>query len=210
MTAERRDALFLEEDLQILRNEAAYPRAWVVHEVRAEDPIEGLGREDRIGLIYELLHPGDVFWNDPDLEVNDPRQVAWIESEDPSVLIGYAPGGPPSAAETVEVVSNGPQRVVLRADLRRPGLVILADTYYPGWRLTIDGEPAEIIRTNRMMRGAAVGSGSHELVYTYEPGSFRIGCIGTAAGLAALVVLVGWSIARPTIGGPRSSGPDGP
>ena len=202
MTVAEREALFLKEDLQILRNQAAYPRAWVVHEVHPLNPIEGLDRNDRVGPMNELLHQGDVFWNDPELNVNDLRRVAWVEPEDPSVLIGYAPGGAPTANEGVEVVSHEPQRVVLRAALQRPGLVVLADAHYPGWRLTIDGEPAEIIRTNRMMRGAAVGGGTHELVYTYEPDSFRVGCIGTGIGLAAMVGLLGWSIARPTIGGP--------
>ena len=202
MTAEQRDALFLGEDLQILRNEAAYPRAWVVHEVVAMDPIEGLDRGDRIGPMNEILHQGDVYWDDPELNVNDLRKVAWVEPKDASVLYGFTSGGAPTSNERVEVVSHEPQRVVLRADLQRPGLVVLADAFYPGWRLSIDGEPAEIIRTNRMMRGATVRSGTHELVYTYEPDSFRVGCIGTGIGLAALVGLLVWSIARPTIGGP--------
>ena len=44
----------------------------------------------------------------------------------------------------------------LVATLERPGLVILADAYYPGWTLTVDGQLAPIYRTNRLMRGAAV------------------------------------------------------
>ena len=54
-------------------------------------------------------------------------------------------------------------------------MVVLADVYYPGWELTIDGQSAEILRVNRMMRGAAVAAGSHLLVYTYRPRSFRLG-----------------------------------
>ncbi|MGO9846361.1 MAG: YfhO family protein [Methylocella sp.] len=71
-------------------------------------------------------------------------------------------------------------------------MVILADTYYPGWRLTIDGKPAPILRANRMMRGAAVRAGVHRLVYTYEPSSFRIGLIVSLAGAIVLLALV-WS-----------------
>jgi uncharacterized membrane protein YfhO len=82
--------------------------------------------------------------------------------------------------------------VELTATLDWPGLVILAETYYPGWHLTIDGQPAPIFRANRMMRGAAVPAGQHTLVYTYEPASFRIGAIISTAGLIALVALAGF------------------
>ena len=198
---ERRERL-MHEDLQIYRNEAYYPRAWVVHELAAIAPIVGLDRVDRVAAMNDLLYPADAFWNDPGLALRDPRRRALIEVDDPSTLAPYNTGGPPDPeSERVEVVAHEPQRVVLRATLDRPGLVVLADVYYPGWQLTIDGEPAPIVRTNRMMRGAAVGAGTHELVYTYDPDSFRRGCYGTAVGLLLVVGLAGWSAARPEIGG---------
>jgi uncharacterized membrane protein YfhO len=99
---------------------------------------------------------------------------------------------PPGPDESVRVVEHTPQRVVLEATLERPGLVVLADVAYPGWRLTIDDEPAEVLTTNRLMRGARVESGSHRLVYTYGPDSFATGKKVSAAGLAALAVLIVW------------------
>lgn len=199
---EEQNRITLENDVQILRNEAAYPRAWIVHELRVLTPITGLDREARLGVMNEILHPGpgDPFWSNPDLNVFDPRRLAWVEPDDPSVLQGFATGGPPGTGERVEVIAHEPQRVELRATLERPGLVVLADTFYPGWQLTIDGEPAPIIRTNRMMRGAAVPSGTHELVYTYAPESFRLGLIASTIGLALALALLGWSILRPTLG----------
>ncbi len=67
------------------------------------------------------------------------------------------------------------RQAVLEVGLDSPGVVILADVDYPGWELAIDGTPAPIYRVNGVMRGAAVSSGSHRLVYTYAPQSFRIG-----------------------------------
>jgi len=80
--------------------------------------------------------------------------------------------------------------------LRRPALVILADVDYPGWHLAIDGTPAPIWRTNRMMRGAFVSAGSHTLVYTYRPDGFRAGAVVSLAGLIVLAGLV-YRAARP-------------
>ncbi len=71
---------------------------------------------------------------------------------------------------------------------RSPGLVILADVYYPGWELTIDGKPAPIYVVNRLMRGAAVPAGTHRLVYSYTPRSFLVGRAGSILGLGVLAL----------------------
>ncbi|WP_435021624.1 hypothetical protein TA3x_002474 [Tundrisphaera sp. TA3] len=182
-------------DYQILRNKDAYPRAWIVHEARMKDPIVDLARNSRTRTIFEILYPADALWFDPEWVLYDPKRTAWIETDDRSQLQGFVSGGAPTASETASVVVQGPQRVELDVSLARPGLVILADIFYPGWKLTIDGQPAPILRANRIMRGAAVPSGRHRLVYTYEPGSFRVGCLISLGGLGFLVAYpigLGW------------------
>ena len=134
-----------------------------------------------------ILHPGDPFWNEPGRGVHDPHQVAWIEAVDvPRAIMTALPRTPPTSAESAEITRDDPQRVELTAALGRPGIVILADAFDPGWTLTIDGAPAPIWRANRAMRGAFVPSGTHRLIFRYDPASFRIGAWITIAGLAAL------------------------
>ena len=101
---------------------------------------------------------------------------------------------PPTASETVTVDALRAAARRAPAHLDRPGLVILADVYYPGWTLTIDGRPAPILRANRLMRGAAVESGTHRLVYTYRPGSFRLGAL---ISLGGLIAAAGLGLRRP-------------
>ena len=185
------------EDVQVLRNRSAYPRAWVVHEARFKEPISGLTRSDRKETMEEILFADDPFWSDPSLHKYDPRRIAWVEVADRSSLNAYTSKTPPLPGESVAVVEHEAERVVLDANLERPGLVILADVFYPGWKLTIDGQAAPILRANRLMRGAAVQAGRHRLVYTYDPASFKV---GLAISLAALVALAGfsaWSWRRP-------------
>jgi hypothetical protein len=134
----------------------------------------------------------DPIWREPGQTVLDLRQLAVIETDDAGRLRGFLSPTPVGPSESVSIVSYQPQRVELRANLDRPGLVILADTYYPGWLLTIDGRPVPILRANRMMRGAAVPAGEHTLVYTYEPASFRIGAIVSLVGLILLGIFA-WS-----------------
>jgi hypothetical protein len=183
-----RDSWGARQDWQLRRNRAAFPRAWLVHSARVRPLATDEG--DRIDLLKDMLHMNDPIWSDPGRPVYNLRAMAWVEADDPDRLKGYVDGGPIEPSESVTVVEHEPQRVELKAVLRRPGLVILADTFYPGWRLTIDGAPAPILRANRLMRGAAVPAGEHTLVYTYEPGSFRLGAIASAVGLMALAAQV--------------------
>jgi hypothetical protein len=193
----RREEWVKNEDLQIRRNRAALPRAWVVHSARSLKPIHGLGRDERDAQVQEILYSDDPFWSERHKVAYDPRVLAWVDSDQRGALLDYLPGPHPGLTECVTVTSYGPQRVEIDAELERPGLVVLADVFYPGWRLTIDGVPAPIYRANRLMRAAAVRSGRHHLVYSYEPESFRIGCALSAVGFAALLALSAWFGRRP-------------
>lgn len=179
------------QDWQLRRNKAAYPRAWLVHSARVRSPARD--PEARGEMMRALAFMNDPIWFEPDRPVLDLRQTALIEVDDKEGLKGVLSPTPVGPSESVTVVEHGPQRVVLRAALDHPGLVILADTYYPGWQLTIDGEPAPIYRANRMMRSAAVPAGQHTLVYTYRPVSFLIGAMISIAGLCGLMGFGWWS-----------------
>jgi hypothetical protein len=177
------------QDFQIRRNRQAYPRAWVVHESRGFPATEGLSRLEQGGPMQEILYPADPFWHDPGLPLYEPRRLVWIDREERLAMKDYVAGQSPQPGETVRVSYPTPQRVEIEARLDFPGIVVLADVFYPGWKLTIDGKPAPIYRVNRVMRGAAVREGTHHLVYTYEPASFRIGWAISLGGLAVFLVL---------------------
>ncbi len=172
-------------DYQIRRNLQVYPRAWVVHDSRPLPDLEGLTKLQQGGPMQEILYSDDRFWHDPARTAFDPRLLVWIEQDKQLELKPFLSGKPPRPTETVEVSYPSPRRAELEANLESPGIVVLSDIHYPGWKLTIDGQPAPIYKVNRAMRGAAVPQGSHRLVYTYEPRSFQVGGAITLAGLAA-------------------------
>lgn len=177
----------LRKDWQLRRNLAAYPRAWLVHYARIRPP--AADAETRAGLMRSLTFMNDAIWREKDRTVLDLRQIALIETDDEERIQRFLSPTEVDASESVTIVKHEPARVEIKAVLSRPGLVILADTYYPGWRLTIDGEPAPIYRANRLMRGAAVLAGEHTLVYTYEPASFRFGAAISVGGVIFLLFL---------------------
>jgi hypothetical protein len=186
------------DDFRVLRNEAAYPRAWVVHRAYLLPTVRGLRLADRLALTQGILYQGDEFWRVPGLPVYDPHSVAWVETDRPKGVDRLLSRAAPEPSETVTVTRDEPQRVELTAVLRSPGLVVISDMYYPGWHVTVDGRPAEILRTNRAMRGVALPAGIHRLVFRYDPLSFRLGSALSLIGLTALAALVFWALRDPS------------
>jgi uncharacterized membrane protein YfhO len=66
-------------------------------------------------------------------------------------------------------------------------MLVLSDTWYPGWHATVDGHDAKIERVDYLLRGVRVGPGSHTVQMTYRPLSFRIGWIVSLATALALL-----------------------
>lgn len=79
-------------------------------------------------------------------------------------------------------------KVLVNIAHTRRGLLVLADTFYPGWRATVDGKLTEIRPVDGVFRGVEVGEGEHEVVFVYDPFSLKLGA-GISL-IAALVVLV--------------------
>jgi len=64
--------------------------------------------------------------------------------------------------------------------------VVLTDLMYPGWRVSVDGQPAEAATFENMYRAVNVPGGKHEIVWTYHPRGIYW---GAAMGAAMLVLL---------------------
>lgn len=79
--------------------------------------------------------------------------------------------------------------VDIEADLDTPGILVLADSYYPGWRVYVDGKEEKIFRANLFFRGVKLAAGGHRVEFRYEPWSFRSGLIISLATLFALTLV---------------------
>jgi len=100
---------------------------------------------------------------------NDLRQVAAFVGKPPDVE------SCPPENDAVRLVRHNAGDVQIDATLKCRGVVILADTYFPGWKATVDGKPAKIWEPYGVLRGVVVDSGSHTIQMTYLPGSVLAG-----------------------------------
>ncbi len=158
-------------DVKLYERLAAPGRAWLVHGVR---PIpEDAADADQAATLAALAAPGF-----------DPRTEVVIAAEMP-----YQPPAAATSAESVTVLAYEAERVVVRADLASDGLLVLADTFYPGWLATVDGAPAPILRANLLFRAVALTPGSHEVTFTYRPSNWRIGAAISLLTLLALLAI---------------------
>jgi len=116
------------------------------------------------------------------------RSILTSGSFDPHQQVILEQGEPSSAA--VEVSSwhhvqktiagltparPSPNRVLVSYSSPKPSCLVLTDTFYPGWKATIDGKDAAILRANFLFRAVMVPAGDHTVTFDYDPFSFRLG-----------------------------------
>jgi hypothetical protein len=89
------------------------------------------------------------------------------------------------------IIREDPRDLVIEIDAAGPSIVVLTDTFFPGWDAEVDGHPVPILRANGLVRAVAVEGGRHNLAFFYRPRSFRWGLlISLAAALLFASVMV--------------------
>jgi hypothetical protein len=106
----------------------------------------------------------------------DPRAAALVSSP----LACEGQGG------EVEIVRYEGNRIEAQVS-GGGGLLIFSEVDYPGWRAAVDGKPAQLVRTDYVLRGVCVPEGEHRVVLVYDPPLPKVGLVIT--GLTLLLVL---------------------
>jgi hypothetical protein len=153
-------------DAKIYTDVDALPRTWLV---TGQDVVAGDGQ-----ALAGIVAPGF-----------DPRAAVITERRLPGLSDRPAGGG---TAGNAHIVSYQAQQVTITAHAARAGELVLSDTYYPGWQVTVNGRPAPISRVDYLLRGVAVPAGTDRVVFSYRPSSSQAGWILSLA--AALVIVV--------------------
>ena len=86
--------------------------------------------------------------------------------------------------DKVQLTEHHGDRLTIQADLACDGMVVLSDTFFPGWRARVDHTAAQIYEVNGSMRGVLVPKGVHTVTMRYRPTRMYLG-----AGLTLLGVL---------------------
>ncbi len=166
------------EPLAVYRNPDPLPRAWTVAQAR-------------------VVADADAAWAALQAEDFDPsREVILLAGEMPAGL----PAGLDRPPGPAEVTGYGPNALWLEVGDGGPGYLVLSEVWYPGWRATVNGEPAPVLRADYGLRAVPLPGGPARVHLWFAPASLGLGAAGAVLGL---LLLAGAVWAGPRWGGAR-------
>ncbi len=104
------------------------------------------------------------------------------------------------AGGSVRIVEEEPERLVLEADTAGEALLVVNDSFFPGWLADVDGVSTDITRVNGLVRGVPLTAGKHRIVMRYAPGSLLIGLALSVATLLLVYPATRWLTRAPSRG----------
>jgi hypothetical protein len=149
------------EALRVYRVPGPLPRAYVVSGTRVAD-----GDDAFAALV------------DPDF---DPRREIVLTT-------GAASPPDPGFIGGARVAELAADHARLEVELSAPGYAVLVDAYDPGWRASVDGSAAAVLRANVAFRAVPVPAGRHVVELLYRPRSVQVGLALSAMAVALCAV----------------------
>ena len=168
--------------IAVFENTAAFPRAFVVAGARTA-PNLGASFEE---LVHRPFRPD--------------REVILAADTQPDVvarLAGQSPHDPADPLGAAQVVEYATDRVRVEASASQPALLVLSDSFYPGWRAFVDGQEQPVLRGDLLFRVVPLPAGQHEVEFRFDPSSIKLGLLLTGLTLlAGALVLVAAHLRR--------------
>ncbi len=161
-----RDLVVWQDNIwRVTKRPSALPRAYIVTDVRSiPDP----------GLLLEELFSAHT----------DIRKTAFVEAPLSGIDVGSGIPG------TVTVDSYEPNAVEMSVSSMTNSLLIVSDTYYPGWVASVDGKEASVYRANYAFRGIIIPKGAHKVRMYYQPDSVRLGFMASGVSIALWAIFL--------------------
>lgn len=149
--------------------------AWVYRRARALPPVRLVSRVEVIAENEAAL----ARLHEPEF---DPGTTAIVAEAPGCALAGADEPG------TATLVSHEATRWEVETESDAPALLVVAESAYPGWRVTVDGQAATPLAAYTALRAVCVPAGRHVVVWEYVPAIFAAGGLVTAVTIIALAM----------------------
>lgn len=159
--------VFENDQIQVLENADALPRAWITHNVIRAD------RETQLTILGN--------------DQIDYKTTAMLAGADAAPSTGPIPNG---AAESVQVSSQTTDSLHLGVSLAADGVVVVSQSFANGWKAYVDGKPTPLYLADGILQGIPVSAGVHTIDLRYAPRSLTIGLWVT--GVSAVLLAGVW------------------
>jgi O-antigen/teichoic acid export membrane protein len=194
--------LVYDDEIRVYENMDVLPRAFVVNEAVTIQGAARAGWSDDFKLALRSLNPGEKVVLDG--ETN--KHGRDLRPTDAVSLLPAEPSG-------INIIRYTPNEIVLRVVADRSGWLVLADTYFPGWRAYASPQPVgskdigettgdteaqspeteiTIHRANGTFRAVQLQPGIWQIRFKYSPRSFQLGLYLSFLSGAVLVFITGY------------------
>jgi hypothetical protein len=163
-------------NVSVFENARALPRAWLATGERIATGDEALS------IIRTGKTPDGLPWN--------PLETALVEKR---TGLSLDPENRGEQKSLPNVVRQAPNQLEVKTESTVPGILVVSENHYPGWRAYVDGRMAKMIRVNYNQRGVALPAGNHVVTFAYWPLSVLAGFAISAITLLGLLL---WTNAR--------------
>ena len=121
----------------------------------------------------------------------DPTQTAIVEEKHKDVITSMQ--FPTDSNATIELVSYHPEEMKYKSKSNVDGFGVFSEVYYDkGWNAYIDNEKVAYAQVDFILRGLNIPKGEHEIVFKFEPETYKKGkTISLASnGIIYLILIV--------------------
>jgi hypothetical protein len=156
----------IQQGVWIYENPNVLPRAFVVHRAEITPASE---------LLDRLTAPDFNPWT-----------TVLLESPLPDEQARQLAAAPRRSGSVAHITRYDLHAVEITAEMQAPGILVLSDQWYPGWRVTVDGVDAPLLQTDYALRGVFVPAGTHQVTFRFQPLPLYLGL-----GVAGITLLLG-------------------
>lgn len=93
---------------------------------------------------------------------------------------------PASKAGKASIIAERPGYIEIRTNTTAPQLLVVAESYHPGWKATVNDVETAVYRINGDFIGCIVGTGTQSVSLDFRPASLRTGRLISYMGLGFL------------------------
>ena len=132
-------------------------------------------------------------------EVNfNPRESILITAKEyEKVRSEFMEGGeslsPDAFKGEVKNLKYFPNQVEIETTGNDSSFLVLADNYYPGWKVYVNGLEKKVLRVNYNLRGVILPKGKNRVQFKFDSLSFKI---GAAISLLVVISIIGFFLIR--------------
>jgi len=136
----------------VYKNDGALGAAWFIKNIRYVDgPVEEIQALDQFS-------PQDTVIIDVSLKNVAGNSPAW------------------DSTASIRLTHYNNDTIRYSTNAASPQFAVFSEIYYPaGWNAYLDGQKAEYVKVNYLLRGMPVPAGKHEIEFRFEPASYKKG-----------------------------------